>query len=122
MTEKPSHHKQSVIDDYDDDDEAEDMVSLRSDRTGIDNAIFVSSGHPRHAARIKIAVDPPKSFNPRGNTASMSIHTYNVEGELPTRVRRQAELWIELNRDALLLYWHTEIDTEELLARLKKLK
>ena len=107
---------------YSNDDEAEDMASLPPDMTGVDNAIFVSSGHPRHAARIKIAINPTKSFNPRGETASMTIHDYSVEGPLPTRVRRQAELWIELNRDALLLYWHTEISTLELFQRLKKLK
>ena len=44
---------------YFDEAEAEAVVSLPSRRTGIANTIFVSSGNPRHAPRIKIAVDPP---------------------------------------------------------------
>jgi hypothetical protein len=41
-------------------DEAADMVSLRTEVTGVDNTIFVSTkGYAQHAARIKIAVDPP---------------------------------------------------------------
>ena len=45
------------------DGEVEDMVSLRSEKTGVDNTIFVSTkGYAEHAPRIKIAVDPPHSF------------------------------------------------------------
>ena len=51
-----------VVAPYGDYDEAEeDMVSLRTNRTGVDNTIFVSTrGNAQHAPRIKIAVDPPE--------------------------------------------------------------
>jgi hypothetical protein len=42
------------------DEEAADMVSLRAERTGVANTIFVSTkGYAQPAPRIKIAVDPP---------------------------------------------------------------
>jgi hypothetical protein len=74
-------------------------------------------GHARHGPRIKIAVDPPTSFDPTAKTASMAIHDGSVEGELASNIAKQAKQFIDLNRDALLLYWHSEIDTDELLDR-----
>jgi hypothetical protein len=105
-----------------DDDEAADMVSLRKDRTGIDNTIFVSTkGRAQHAARIKIAVDPPDTLNASAATASMAIHDYGITGEnVPLRVVEQAKDFIERNRDALLDYWNCKIDTAELFSRLKR--
>jgi hypothetical protein len=101
-------------------DETQNMASLRTQRTGVENTIFVSPrGRARHAPRIKIAIDPPKSFDPTARTASMAIHDYAVDGELPASVARQARQFIERNRDALLLYWRAEIDTDELLERLQ---
>jgi hypothetical protein len=97
-----------------------DMVSLRSDRTGVDYTIFVSTrGNSRHAARIKIAVDPPDSLDAAGKSASMAVHDFKVVGEyLDPRVIEQAKKFIEVNRDVLLAYWNFEIDTSALLARL----
>jgi hypothetical protein len=100
--------------------EAEDMVSLRKNRTGVDFVIFVSTkGYAQHAPRIKIAVDPPDSLNAAGKSASMSLHDYSVIGEyLPPHVVEQAKRFIEQNRDVLLRYWDNQIDTEELIAGL----
>jgi len=102
-------------------DEAADMVSLRFDKTGVENTIFVSTkGYAQHAARIKIAVDPPDSFDPTSKTASMAISDYKITGEyLPPRIVEQAKQFIEQNREALISYWNFEIDTDELIRRLK---
>lgn len=82
-------------------DETQDMASLRTERTGVDNTVFVSpKGRAKHAPRIKIAVDPPTTFDPTAQTASMAIHDYTVGGELPTHINKQARRFIELNRDA----------------------
>jgi hypothetical protein len=55
------------------DDEDADRVSLRSDRIGVDNTIFVSTkGRGQHAPLIKIAVDPPDSLNAASKPASMT--------------------------------------------------
>jgi hypothetical protein len=68
------------------------MSSLRRDETGVDNTIFVSTkGRARHAPRIKIAIDPPDSFNATSKTASMAFHDYSVTGAyVPPRLVEQA--------------------------------
>src|SRR5258708_5488917 len=87
-------------------DLAGDMVSLTNDRdhTGVDNTVFVSTkGGARHAARIKIAIDPPDSLNAAGEKASMAIHDYSMTGAyMPPHLVEQAKQFIERNRDALL--------------------
>jgi hypothetical protein len=68
----------ALDDDY---DENEEMVSLRTDKTGVDNVVFVSPrGRASHDPRIRIAIDPPQSLNPSTVTASMSINDYSIRG------------------------------------------
>jgi hypothetical protein len=101
-----------------DEAEAEDLVSLPSRRTGLDNTIFVSSGNPRHAPRIKIAVDPPDSFNPRSTSASMALHDYTVVGAyLSPHLIEQLKRFIELNRRLLLQHWNNEISGDEVVEK-----
>jgi hypothetical protein len=62
--------------------EAEDMVALTSAETGIANTIFVSpKGFARHAPRLKVAIDPPDTFDTTSKTASMALHDHAVSGE-----------------------------------------
>ena len=103
------------------DEEAADMVSLRSEKTGVDNTIFVSTkGYGQHAPRIKIAIDPAHTFNAASKTASMAIHDCSIRGEyVAPHIAEQARQFIERNREALLDYWECKIDTAELVERLK---
>ena len=50
------------------------MASLSKDTTGVDNTVFISTKayYPQHAARIVIATDPPRTFNPHSKSASMA--------------------------------------------------
>jgi hypothetical protein len=98
-----------------------DMASLLKESTGVDNTIFVSTkGSARHAARIKIAIDPPDSFNAATKTASMAIHDFSISGAfVPTHIAEQAKKFIDLNREVLLLYWEAKIGTKEMISRLK---
>jgi hypothetical protein len=100
----------------------EERVSYRKDVTGIDHTIFISpKGQTRHAARVKLAVDPPRSVDPRAKTASIAIDDGSVvAGEpVPPAVLRQVQQFIALNRDVLLDYWEYRIDTEQLRRRLR---
>jgi hypothetical protein len=103
--------------------EAEDMVALTSVETGIANTIFVSpKGFARHAPRLKVAIDPPDTFDTTTKTASMALHDYAVSGErIPAPLVRQLKAFIEINRPVLLDYWENRIATAELLRRLKSL-
>jgi hypothetical protein len=119
-TVAPSADAQVAILD-DEDDEDADMVSLTPDQTGVDNTIFVSTkGKARHAARIKIAIDPPDSFNASSTDASMAIHDYSITGaNVPAHIVEQAKRFIERNREVLMLYWEAKIPTRQMLDRIK---
>jgi hypothetical protein len=101
----------------------EEMVSYRKKVTGVDNTIFISpKGNTRHGPRIKVAVDPTDSVDPRGKTASIAIADGAVvAGEIPRPELDQARKFIVLNRDVLLDYWDYKIDTDELRLRLKSI-
>ena len=97
-----------------------EMVSYRKDVTGVDNTVFISpKGNAQHAARIKLAIDPAGSIDPRSKTASVAIADGAVmAGEVPAALLKAAQRFIDLNRAALLDYWEYRIDTEELRQRL----
>jgi hypothetical protein len=99
----------------------EEMVSYRRDVTGVDHTIFISpKGNTRHAPRIKLAIDPPDSLDPRGKTASVAIGDGAVmAGEIPPRLLEQVRRFIDANREVLVDYWEYRIDTEALRRRLK---
>jgi hypothetical protein len=101
----------------------EEMVSYRKDVTGVENTIFISpKGNTRHAPRIKVAIDPPLSVDPRSKTGSVAIADGSVvAGEVPPWLLDQARRFIDANRDALRDYWEYRIDTEELRRRLKSI-
>jgi hypothetical protein len=101
----------------------EEIVSYRKDVTGVENTIFISpKGNTRHAPRIKVAIDPPLSVDPRSKTASVATADGSVvAGEVPPWLLDQARRFIDANRDVLLDYWEYRIDTDELRRRLKSI-
>ena len=102
----------------------EETASFRENVTGVDNTIFISpKGFTRHAPRIKLAIDPPDSIDPRGTTASVAIESREVvDGDVPAELLKQVRRFIELNHNVLLDYWNYRADTEELRERLKRIK
>lgn len=111
------------------DDQAEEqllaeMVPFRKNVTGVDNTVFISpKGKTRHAAGIKLAIDPPDSINPQSATASFATSDGAiVEGEpgnIPPHMLAQARQFIGANREALLDFWDYRIDIEALRQRLQ---
>jgi hypothetical protein len=103
------------------DQEVEDRVSLAPEKTGVENTVFVSTkGYAEHAPRIKIAVDPPHTFNATSKSASMAVHDHSIRGEsVAPHIAEQAKRFIDANREALLDYWDCKIDTAQLIERLK---
>ena len=114
----------TLLDPLDDVDEEflGNMVTYGKSVTGIDNVIFISPAHGQHGPRIKVAIDPPLQTRPGGWMISVSIEDPNQvigrkpDAKLLARVRR----FVELNRDALLEYWHSDtMTTDELQRRLR---
>jgi hypothetical protein len=101
-----------------------DMVNCLKDETGVDNTIFISQkGYARHAARIRVAIDPPDSINAASKTVSVAIHDGSIvagDGNaISAALLRQVRSFIQINRDVLLDYWDVRISTKQLQARLK---
>jgi hypothetical protein len=121
-TVAPSAGEQVALHHLGADDEDGDMVSLTPDQTGVERTVFVSTkGQARHAARVKIAVDPPNSFNAASTDASMAIHDYSVTGAyLQPHIVEQTKRFIERNRDVLLQYWDAKISTGDLFKQIRK--
>jgi hypothetical protein len=104
---------------FTDETDLQEMVSYRKNVTGVDHTVFISpKGNARHAPRIKIAIDPPDSVDPRGVTVSVALDGNIAAGTVTPELLRQARRFIELNRQVLLDYWNYRIDTEELRQRL----
>jgi hypothetical protein len=99
----------------------EELVSYRKDVTGVDHTIFISpKGYTRHAARIKLAIDPPDTVDPRGKTAVVAVADGTVvAGDIPPRLLEQMRRFVDANREVLIDYWEYRIDTETLRRRLK---
>lgn len=104
-------------------DDLEETVSYRKNVTGVDHTIFISpKGYARHAARVKVAINPPHSIDPRTAVATVLIADGElIIGQLPRRVLEQVQAFILRNRQALLDYWEYRIDTDELRSRLKRI-
>jgi hypothetical protein len=101
----------------------EEMGSYEKKHTGIDNVVFLSPrGRTRHTARIKVAIDPPDSFNPGPGTkqASITVHDGSITGAYVQRdLYDQLVEFIRLNRETLLLYWDYKISTTQMEESLK---
>jgi hypothetical protein len=134
----PAHPREPVADDVagfrssggtklvtllDTDDDLQEMVSYRKNVTGVAHTVFISpKGNARHAPRVKIAIDPPDSLDPRSETASIGLDGHVVAGEVEPELLRQAQRFVALNRQALSEYWHYRIDTDELRQRLQSIE
>src|SRR6476469_3723782 len=100
-------------------DEFEEMVSYRANVTGISHTIFISPrGNAAHGPRVKVAIDPPDSLDPRGNITAITFDGA-VIGVINPHLARQVDRFIQLNRAVLLAYWNYEIDTDQLRQRLQ---
>jgi hypothetical protein len=99
----------------------EEMVSYRKNVTGIDHTVFISpKGRVRHAPRIKVAINPPDSLDPSGDSAAVAISDGAVvAGTVDPALLAQLRQFIELNRQALLDYWEYRTDAAQLQQRLR---
>ena len=100
-----------------------EMANLRPSSTGLPMTIWVSErGRARHGPRLKVSLQHGPKIDIR-NTVSVTLEEPPrvIGGELGTSDCEAIRHYLEINRQALLAFWNGELDTLELIARLKPL-
>lgn len=94
------------------------MANLFPKTTGLPFVVWISEhGHARHDVRVK-AARGPKAIP--GEMASVAVRPdiRLVEGKMAAEDFALLKTWIERNREVLVEYWDSEIDTAEAINRL----
>lgn len=107
----------------------EAMSNLRSPSTGVVGAvIWVSAGEfygkdSRHGPRIKVVLGDRIKLQHKSLAADAYVSLADppkvLKGALPADIQQKVLMFVELNREVLLLHWNGEIDTREMLDRLQ---
>jgi hypothetical protein len=116
----------ALADELAEEKQLEHMVTYRKNVTGVDNTVFISPKvHARHAAWVKVAINPPDTISPTSETISVSIYDGSVvagnTSSVTATLLDQVRQFIALNKDALIDYWEERIDADELRQRLKSI-
>ena len=99
-----------------------ELANLFAATNGLAMTIWGSrKGGARHDARVKLCMVPGNRMDV-SNTAIMPgwPSPALLRGELPPKDRTAVQAGIGLNTRALVDYWNGEIDTLELMQRLRK--
>src|SRR3954452_11655838 len=91
--------------------------------TALPMSVWVSPrGNARHDVRIKVNMTHGRQMS-IDNTAVVALRPVPrvVAGRLSPDDRRLVYDWIGLNYEVILAYWNEEIETDELIDRLKRL-
>ena len=115
------HANQAAATVHPQEDDLFEMANLYPRTTGLPVTVWVSPrGQARHGARVKLSTRPGDRMDLE-NTAVVAIRpgARLIEGDLATDHLRAVGRWIDLNQSCLLQYWDGEIDTAELMGRLR---
>jgi len=99
------------------------MTNFTPRMTGLPMSVWVSPrGNARHDVRIKVNMTHGRQMS-IDNTAVVALRPVPrvVAGRLSPDDRRLVYDWIGLNYEVILAYWDEEIETDELIDRLKRL-
>src|SRR4051812_47530866 len=99
------------------------MANLRPATTGLPMVVWVSeSGLARHESRVKVStVHGPRVQYANMATVAVRPTPLLVAGQLSAADLQAVSEWIRLNEAALAAYWDCQIDTAELMQRLRPL-
>ena len=98
------------------------MTNLSPRMTGLPMSVWVSPrGNARHDVRIKVNMTHGRQMSV-DNTAVVALRPVPrvVAGRLSRDDRNLVYDWIRLNYEVILAYWNEEIETDELIDRLKR--
>ncbi|HLH03900.1 MAG TPA: DUF4160 domain-containing protein [Bryobacteraceae bacterium] len=95
------------------------MANLFPKHTGLPFVVWISErGNARHDIRVKVAPGP-KALPEEMTSVGLRPDVHVIQGQLSSEHLAQLKRWIELNRQTLLQYWNSEIDTVDALAALQ---
>jgi hypothetical protein len=99
------------------------MANLRPVTTGLPMVVWVSErGLARHDVRVKVStVHGPRVQYANMATVAVRPAPRLVAGQLSAADLQAVSEWIRLNEAALVAYWDSQIDTAELIQRLRPL-
>ena len=99
------------------------MANLRPVTTGLPMVVWVSErGLARHDMRVKVsAVHGPRVQYANMATVAVRPAPRLVAGQLSAADLQAVSEWIRLNEAPLIAYWDCQIDTAELIQRLRPL-
>ena len=98
-----------------------EMANLFPKHTGLPFVVWISvRGGARHDVRVKVSSNNKAM---PGDMASVAIRpdVAIVEGLMPGDDFQLLKRWIDLNRQTLVDYWNSEIDTQDAIAALVKI-
>jgi hypothetical protein len=100
------------------------MSNLFSEETGLPFIVWISvKGGARHAIRVKVSRGP-KLKPEELITVGLLPKVYELSADEYQLTREELALlqqWVDLNWGPLIEYWNEDIDTAEVIERLKKL-
>ena len=102
-------------------DELFEMANLYPRTTGLPMTVWVSlRGNARHDVRIKVNMAHGDRMS-IDNRAVVGVRPapHLIAGQLSSDDERAVANWIALNSDAIVSYWNGDLDTVELVQRLK---
>lgn len=99
-----------------------EMANLSPSLTGLPMVVWISErGGARHDARIKVSLVHGRRARP-DHTASVSVRPDVRVVAGPALDPRDLDLvrrWVEVNQDAFLAYWNSDLLTDEVITRLR---
>lgn len=104
-------------------DELYEMANLYPRTTGLPMTVWVGPrGNARHDVRIKVNLTHGNQMNV-DNTAVVGVRPTPdlIAGRLSAEDQRAVFGWITLNAATIIACWDGDIDTAELIQRLKRL-
>ena len=90
--------------------------------------IWISPGEfeskkSQHGPRIKVVLGSKITTEGLREAVSVTLtKPPKVLGSLPPKIKKQATAFVDLNLEALLAHWAGELDSVEVLAKIKKVK
>ena len=99
-----------------------EMANLFPKHTGLPFVVWISvKGGAQHDVRVKVS-QSPKALPSDMISVAIRPDVHLIEGKLSSRDLALLTRWIELNKETLIRYWESEMDTLDALSAIKQVQ